>query len=132
MIIADITFSLRNILDEHLIIFLVGYSVVFFSLAFLYGVFYYVPKLLHLKASLARKNRDQKINDREKISSQEIPTDVSMTGEEAAAISMGLYLYINELHDEENRVLTIRKVSGRYSPWNSKIYSVTSGLNKRF
>jgi hypothetical protein len=51
-----------------------------------------------------------------------------MTGEINAAISMALYLYFEELHDEESDVVTIKKVSKRYSPWSSKIY----GLNQYF
>jgi glutaconyl-CoA/methylmalonyl-CoA decarboxylase subunit delta len=126
--IAEITFSFRNINGEHLVIFLVGYSVVFFSLAFLWMVFYNVPRVLRI----ARKMREKK----QLLTAAPKPTQESvngsMTGEEAAAISMALFLYISELHDEENRVLTIRKISRRYSPWSSKIYSVTNGLNKRF
>ena len=41
-----------------------------------------------------------------------------------AAIAMALYLYQNELHDYENTVLTINKVSKNYSPWSSKLYGL--------
>jgi len=47
-----------------------------------------------------------------------------MSGEVNAAIAMALYLYQNELHDYENTVLTIQKVSRNYSPWSSKIYTL--------
>lgn len=126
-ILAEITFSIRNIVNEHLVIFLVGYSVVFFCLAFLWAVFYLLPKLLHLR--FKELARPKAAHPGEKA---EEAADNNFTGEEAAAISMALYLYINDLHDEENRVLTIRKISRRYSPWSSKIYGVTNGLNKRF
>ncbi len=46
------------------------------------------------------------------------------SGEVNAAIAMALYLYQSELHDEENTVLTIHKVSRNYSPWSSKIYTL--------
>jgi hypothetical protein len=49
-------------------------------------------------------------------------SDVS--GEINAAIAMALYLYTNELHDQENPVITMIKVSRTYSPWSSKIYSL--------
>ena len=42
-----------------------------------------------------------------------------------AAISMALYLYYADMHDEESNVITIKKVNRRYSPWSSKIF----GLN---
>lgn len=47
-----------------------------------------------------------------------------MSGEVNAAIAMALYMYQNELHDYENTVLTINKVSRNYSPWSSKIYTL--------
>jgi len=45
-----------------------------------------------------------------------------------AAIATAIYLYGEELHDVENTVLTINKVSRTYSPWSSKIH----GLNTYF
>jgi Na+-transporting methylmalonyl-CoA/oxaloacetate decarboxylase gamma subunit len=51
-------------------------------------------------------------------------TEEEMSGEVNAAIAMALYLYQNELHDYENTVLTIQKVSRNYSPWSSKIYTL--------
>jgi glutaconyl-CoA/methylmalonyl-CoA decarboxylase subunit delta len=130
MPLAEITFSFRNLLDDHLIIVAVGYVVVFISLSILWGIFYNVPNVLHLfstqrkKLLAMRSEKEIKPNDKKE--------DEFLTGEEAAAISMAISLYVNELHDVENRVLTITKISRRYSPWNSKIYSVTNGLNKRF
>ncbi|HET6558487.1 MAG TPA: OadG family transporter subunit [Prolixibacteraceae bacterium] len=47
-----------------------------------------------------------------------------MSGEVNAAIAMALHLYHSELHDNENTVLTIQKVSRNYSPWSSKIYTL--------
>jgi glutaconyl-CoA/methylmalonyl-CoA decarboxylase subunit delta len=52
-------------------------------------------------------------------SDQKIPALVS------AAIAAAVYLYLDEVHDKESGVMTIRKVSRTYSPWSSKIY----GLN---
>jgi hypothetical protein len=47
-----------------------------------------------------------------------------MSGEINAAIAMALYMYSNELHDQENPVITMIKVSRTYSPWSSKIYGL--------
>jgi glutaconyl-CoA/methylmalonyl-CoA decarboxylase subunit delta len=132
-LLADITFSFRNIHGEHLVMVLVGYSVVFLSLAFLYAIFYNLPHLLHLGRLLKRRRPSpESVKEATATHAGENNGDNTVTGEVAAAISMALYLYVNEMHDAENRVLTIRKTSKRYSPWNSKIYNVTSGLNKRF
>jgi Na+-transporting methylmalonyl-CoA/oxaloacetate decarboxylase gamma subunit len=45
-------------------------------------------------------------------------------GEINAAIATALYLYSNELHDQENPVITMIRVSKTYSPWSSKIYGL--------
>ena len=53
----------------------------------------------------------------------EVPkSDVS--GEVNAAIAMALFMYSNELHDQENPVITMIKVSRTYSPWSSHIYGL--------
>lgn len=44
--------------------------------------------------------------------------------EVGAAISTALYLYTNQLHDQENPVITMIRVSRTYSPWSSKIYGL--------
>lgn len=56
--------------------------------------------------------------------------DAEMSGEVNAAIAMAIHLYTSELHDYENTVLTIQKVSRNYSPWSSKIYTLRKTPNK--
>jgi glutaconyl-CoA/methylmalonyl-CoA decarboxylase subunit delta len=130
-ILTDVGLSFQNIQDDHLLIFAVGYTVVFLSLAFLWFVFANLPFLLKMKERFVAANRK-----RNAVATAELKTEVlengAISGEEAAAIAMALHLYVNEVHDVENTILTIRKISRRYSPWNSKIYSVSSNLNKRF
>ncbi|MGE0019977.1 MAG: OadG family transporter subunit [Draconibacterium sp.] len=58
-------------------------------------------------------------------------TKEEMSGEVNAAIAMALHLYQNEMHDYENTVLTIQKVSRTYSPWSSKIYTLRKIPNNR-
>jgi hypothetical protein len=43
---------------------------------------------------------------------------------DSAAIAAAIYLFMDEIHDNENRVVTIKRVSRTYSPWNSKIYGI--------
>jgi len=57
--------------------------------------------------------------------------DTEMSGEVNAAIAMALHLYQSEMHDYENTVLTIQKVSRTYSPWSSKIYTLRKIPNNR-
>jgi len=82
---------------------------------------YFIYKLLSVLHSLDIRNRFIKRKGLEKAA--EISTE-AMSGEVNAAIVMTLFLYQNELHDIENTVLTIKKVSRTYSPWSSKIYGL--------
>jgi len=52
------------------------------------------------------------------------PTQNKISGEVNAAIAMALYLYSSEIHDQENPVITMIRVSRTYSPWSSKIYGL--------
>jgi Na+-transporting methylmalonyl-CoA/oxaloacetate decarboxylase gamma subunit len=47
-----------------------------------------------------------------------------------AAIAAALYEVTEDVHDIESTVLTIHKVTRRYSPWSSKIYSMREQLKK--
>jgi Na+-transporting methylmalonyl-CoA/oxaloacetate decarboxylase gamma subunit len=62
--------------------------------------------------------------------SKSVHEDAEMSGEVNAAIAMAIHLYTSELHDYENTVLTIQKVSRNYSPWSSKIYTLRKTPNK--
>lgn len=96
---------------------LVGYLVVFAALVLLYLVFHYLPSLLKidLHKMLTGRKDHRMVPEKDKI---------KVTGEVNAAIGMAIFLYINEMHDEESGVLTIKKISKRYSPWSSKIYGL--------
>lgn len=48
----------------------------------------------------------------------------ALNGEELAAISAAIYMYNDSLHDDENAILTIIKVSKTYSPWSSKLHNM--------
>ncbi len=122
-------FTFENIGNEHLIIVVVGYVIVFTSLFILWIVFYNLPRILNIRQSI--KRIFSKPEPTPEVTVQET-TGAELTGEETAAISAAIFLFVEELHDTENTVLTIQKISKRYSPWNSKIYNVTNGLNKRF
>ena len=96
---------------------LVGYLVVFIALLLLYFVFYNLPSLLKIDVKSYISGKREREN--------EIKTDqVKITGEVNAAIGMAVFLYLNEMHDKESGVITIKKISKRYSPWSSKIYGL--------
>ncbi len=57
----------------------------------------------------------------------------STTSEEEvfAAIAAAIHLYNDELHDEEDNVITIQKVEREWTPWNAKYYNMNHYFNKR-
>lgn len=55
----------------------------------------------------------------------------SESGDVLAAISMALHEYQSDVHDVEDTVLTINKVKRNYSPWSSKIYTLTETPRRR-
>ena len=120
---GEIIFDLSRITSESTTLAFVGYVIVFVALIALYLVFHYIPVAL---------NRMTKRKLKKKGVKEEVIEDLTITGEVGAAISTALYLYFSEMHDDEKTVLTIKKISKRYSPWSSKIYNVTRGLNRRF
>lgn len=93
----------------------IGYVIVFIALLLLYIVFYNLTKILTGNIKRILRKEGKSIDDK---------STIEISGEVNAAIAAALYLYYNELHDQENTVLTINRVSRAYSPWSSKIYSL--------
>jgi Na+-transporting methylmalonyl-CoA/oxaloacetate decarboxylase gamma subunit len=123
VLLGEVVFDLSRVTSESTTLAFVGYVIVFVALIALYFVFQYIPEILKIvnKRKLKKKGMQEQVIE-----------DITITGEVSAAISTALHLYFNELHDDEKTVLTIKKISRRYSPWSSKIYNVTRGLNRRF
>lgn len=48
-----------------------------------------------------------------------------------AAIAAAIHLYNEELHDEEDTVITIQKVKREWTPWNAKFYNMNQYFNNR-
>jgi Na+-transporting methylmalonyl-CoA/oxaloacetate decarboxylase gamma subunit len=93
----------------------IGYGVVFIALLLLYVIFYNLSKAmtLNVKRLLKKEGKSDEASKVEEIS-----------GEVNAAIAYAIYLYYNELHDQENPIITINRVSKAYTPWSSKIYGL--------
>jgi Na+-transporting methylmalonyl-CoA/oxaloacetate decarboxylase gamma subunit len=117
MIVNEITFDLSNVTGFTIIVAVVGQIVVFVVLAVLYYVYRTIPKLMNI--GIRRKlKREGKIIDESKT--LHVESDVN------AAISLALYMYLNEIHDEESGVMTIKQEQRSYTPWSSKIYSTNA------
>lgn len=108
---------------------LIAISVVFFGLVLLYVAFKFLGKGIMAFNRWRAVKAEQKATggDRETIKAS-MPKAQDMSGDVYAAIAAAIYMYQSELHDEENTILTIEKVSRTYSPWSSKLY----GMNPYF
>lgn len=58
--------------------------------------------------------KDEKADDHEDVDS----------GEVIAAIALAISEHLDQRHDIEDTILTIRRMRKAYSPWNSKIYNM--------
>jgi Na+-transporting methylmalonyl-CoA/oxaloacetate decarboxylase gamma subunit len=96
---------------------MIAMFVVFSALAILYIIYKNIGNFFVNKVAKSKKNEAVQVTDGKE-------PKVELSGEVNAAIAMALYMYQNEMHDFENTVLTIRKVSKNYSPWSSKIYTL--------
>jgi len=72
------------------------------------------------KRKTARKKEQIITAKSESLESKELTTVESATGEELAAISLAVHLYLNSSHDEESEIITIEPPVIRYSPWSQK------------
>lgn len=96
----------------------IGMFVVFTSLLVLYLMFMNITRLLNYRLKKKQKVKAEKDKG---ITSTDEPV---FTGELNAAICLAVCLYLDEVHDNENTVLTINRVARTYSPWSSKIYGL--------
>ncbi len=101
----------------------IAMTTVFFALIVISIVLMGFARALH---SAQTKKAKKTIPDKQerKDVMQEFKAGGNLSGGALAAISAAIHLYNEELHDEENTILTIVKVEKRYSPWSSKIYGM--------
>jgi Na+-transporting methylmalonyl-CoA/oxaloacetate decarboxylase gamma subunit len=98
-----------------LTIAVVGFGIVIIALSVLVLVFLYAPKLMKIRRPCRRSKDDCRDGEEE---------EVQLEGNVNAAIALAIHMYLNEAHDEESNIVTIKRVRRSYSPWSSKIYGV--------
>ncbi len=108
-----------NSWSEILIGSVIGMVVVFVALIILVLLFDFIQYLVLNSSKKKMVKAGKKVEEMVDVSANEI-----------AAISMALHLFINEMHDEESNVITIKRIERRYSPWNSKIYGLNNTLSR--
>lgn len=107
-----------------MIMAMLGMGIVFIALLLLYVIFSNTPVLFTFSFKQRLKNTLRfKKKEEVQVVSQKIKQE-ELSGEVNAAIAAAIHLYRSELHDFEDTVLTIKKVSRTYSPWSSKIYGI--------
>ncbi|MFP4065432.1 MAG: OadG family protein [Bacteroidales bacterium] len=119
--------------DPHgFIMALLGMGIVFAILVLIYMVFSSTPRLFAPTFKQKMRSLFAKSSGAAKEPAEETipPAEADLTGEINAAIGAAIHLYRSELHDFEDTVLTMKKVSKTYSPWSSKIYGLRN-LNQR-
>ncbi len=105
----------------------IGMGIVFTALLLLYLIFTNTPRLYTASFKSKLKNLfslKKQLPVAHVPQPATAPDTTDLTGEVNAAIAAAIHLYRSELHDHENTVLTIKKVSRTYSPWSSKIYGL--------
>lgn len=93
-------------------------AVVFLGLILLYVVFKNVGKTA---IRISKRNAKKAAEASGIVNVKDISQE---SGEVFAAIATAIYEFTEDVHDVENTVLTIRKVTRSYSPWSSKIYGL--------
>ncbi len=109
-------FLLSN-MEYGIMVSIVGYLIVLSALTFLFAVYSFVPKLLNAYTRQQLKKEGKKCAE---------TNTLDLSGDESAAIATAIYYILSEHHDLESGTITIKKISKRYSPWNSKIYSMNN------
>ncbi len=104
--------------SEILWITLIGFSLVFVLLV----VLIYVLKLFGVIVTARKKEKKSTIAA---PAAQPEQDEHMIDAAKAAAIAIALNLYRGALHDQESEVITIQTIKRTYSPWNSKIHSLT-------
>ncbi len=102
---------------------LLALIIVGIALILLYIIFKFVANIY--AEDLRKRFIKKKGKSAEELS---LPDIHNTTNELGAAIGLALYFYKNQLHDNENTILTINKATKNYSPWSSKIYGIRKPL----
>jgi len=102
--------------DAAAIRLLIWLNIILLSIVLLYFIFRVIVPWMKKYGSDLKK---RKSSDAEPVGLSGI-----RDSDTEAAIAMALYMYFNEMHDEESDVITVKRVSKTYSPWSSKLYSM--------
>lgn len=77
------------------------------------------------------ERRKKKANQPKERAIKPVSNGSSSEDEILAAIGTAIFLYNDELHDEEETVITIQKAEREWTPWNAKYYNMNHYFNNR-
>lgn len=101
---------------------IVAMAVVFTALAVLFLIF----KVMGIAMQAQMRKKENSSMTTSKVAANLINGEGSdISGEQVAAIAIAMDLYYTEKHDIESEIMTINRVAKLYSPWNSKIHTLT-------
>jgi len=110
-------FSFYNIGEDQITLFIIGFGVVYVALTLIYLLINVVPKFLKLNF---KKNNIVNKKDNN-ISVEKTKINTSNNEEVNAAIAMAISLYIDDQHDDESFVLTMKINERLSSNWSHKV-----------
>lgn len=113
-----------------LIVTFLGFGIVFLILCLLIVIITVFGKAMAPRVSIKKTVNKDKTEGNEAEVSETILSGEYIPALDSAAIAMAIHLYYDDVHDEESHVITIKNVERKYSPWNSKIYGINSGINR--
>jgi hypothetical protein len=131
-------FSFSNVGEDQITLFILGFSTVFIALTLIYLLINSVPKVLKLDLKKVSKatagvivhnkvtdvivNKHKKETETSVMKTTVVPSD---NEEVSAAIAMAMSLYLDDCHDDESFVLTMKINERLSSTWNHKVQNVS-------
>lgn len=109
-----------------------GYGLTLVAVAVVFIALICICFIMKLFASSIQKAENRKSAKAAAKSGAAAPVSAvksaDVSGEVYAAIAAAIYAYDEDMHDEEDTVITIQKVERAWTPWNAKFYN----MNKYF
>lgn len=102
-----------------------GYGLAIVAILVVFVALVSITLLMSLFSSIVRKSTEKKSGVAAGSKSPSLGAIASgVDGEVYAAIAAAIYAYNQDLHDEENAIITIQKVDRAWTPWNAKFYNM--------
>lgn len=112
----------------------VGIGLTFVAVAVVFLALVCIALLISGSGRLIQNSEEKQKNKNKKAPAIKPVSDGSSASADEeifAAIAAAIHLYNEELHDEEDAVITIQKVEREWTPWNAKYYNMNHYFNNR-